>query len=354
MPIRVLVVDDSTFICNRIRDILQADPDFSVVAIAHNGLEALAMVAAHKPDVVTMDVEMPVMDGITAVKQIMDKHPCPILMLSAVTQAGAKSTFDALAAGAVDFLPKQLEQIDEHRQTAESLLRHRVRMVARQASRLAQQWATPNSAERVARESKRSIAVQADSPLIKPDLLVIAASTGGPVAIQEVLSQLPRECRFPVLLLQHMPKHFTKSFAERLNQLCPIEVHEAADAEVLRPGSALLAPGGMQTRIKVTSAGLQAVISEKQSGEIYSPCIDLSFSSIADVYRGKVLAIVMTGMGTDGQKGAARLKQIGAQIWAQDEASSTVYGMPRAVAEANLADKIYSLSEIVQALSRLN
>jgi two-component system, chemotaxis family, protein-glutamate methylesterase/glutaminase len=360
MSIRVLVVDDSTFICKRIRDILQADSEFSVVGVAHNGLEAVSMVASHKPDVVTMDVEMPIMDGITAVKQIMSSHPCPILMLSAMTQAGAQATFDALAAGAVDFMPKQLDQIDSHRQTAETMLRRRVRMVAGQAGRLpkAQPVASVVSAHAAVAVSS---AVRNDATSTsggaerKPDLLVVAASTGGPVALQQALAQIPAHCGYPILLLQHMPKQFTKSFAERLNQQCHIRVEEAKHGDFLEPGLALLAPGGVQMLIQAAAAGKwQVVLREKWPQEIYSPCVDTSFASIADVFKGKVLAVVLTGMGCDGQQGAAQLKRHGARIWAQDEASCIVYGMPRAVVEAHLADKVYSLADMASALARLN
>ena len=184
---------------------------------------------------------------------------------------------------------------------------------------------------------------------------MIAASTGGPVAIQHVLSEIPGNCRLPVLLVQHMPHNFTKSFAERLNQLCKIRVKEAEQGDLLQAGTALLGPGGMQMLVKAANAGeLQIVLRPKQAGEIYSPCIDLSFASLAENFSGRILVVVLTGMGADGRAGAMLLKQRGAKIWAQDEASSTIYGMPRAIAEANIADKIYSLDDIANAFKKLN
>ncbi|WKJ91071.1 chemotaxis response regulator protein-glutamate methylesterase [Methylomonas montana] len=365
MTIRVLVVDDSNFICKRIREILEEDQDFKVVGVAHNGLEAVQMAADLRPDVITMDVEMPVMDGITAVKKIMNTRPCPILMFSAMTQVGAQSTLEALNAGAIDFLPKQLEDIDANRETARYLLRFRVRMVAAQAPRMS---ARPISDHVLDQKPKLGVTTaasgNANTMATRPralvgrrrkiDLLVVAASTGGPVAMQRVLSQIPADCTMPILLVQHMPPNFTKSFAERLNLLCDINVHEAQDGDVLKPGTALLGPGAMQMQIKQTARASQITLRPKQSGEIYSPSVDITFSSLADEFSGHVLAVVLTGMGADGKDGAEKLRQRGAEIWAQDEASSTIYGMPKAIAEAGLADHIYSLDEIANQFKKLH
>ena len=357
MTIRVLVVDDSRFICNRVREILEEDPEFNVVGEAHDGLAAVELTATLRPDVITMDVDMPVMDGITAVKQIMDSHPCPILMFSAMTQVGARATLDALNAGAIDFLPKQLEDIDANRETAKSQLRFRVRMVALQARRISEARLRPAldyGARPVGDTAFLTSKKSPDGELANIDLLVIAASTGGPVAIQRVLSQIPAVCKIPVLLVQHMPQNFTKSFAERLNQLCNIKVKEAEEGDVLLAGTALLGPGGMQMQIGNIGGRQQIKLRAKQTGEIYSPCADITFTSLAEGFSGRILAVVLTGMGSDGKEGAIRLKQRGAQVWAQDEASSTIYGMPRAIAEANIADKIYSLDEIANAFKKLS
>lgn len=357
MTIRVLVVDDSRFICKRVREILEEDPEFRVVGVAFNGREAVELAATLQPDVITMDVEMPVMDGITAVKKIMDSHPCPILMFSAMTQVGAKATLDALNAGAIDFLPKQLEDIDANRETAKSQLRYRVRTVASQARRLSAVRSAlhPDLGNRpVADVGFRALQKAPDNELGKIDLLVIAASTGGPVAIQRVLGQIPANCKIPVLLLQHMPQNFTKSFAERLNQLCNIKVKEAEEGDILQAGTALLGPGGQQMQIGNLGGRQQIMLRAKQAGEIYSPCVDITFVSLAESFTGRILAVVLTGMGSDGKEGAIRLKRRGARIWAQDEASSTIYGMPRAIAEANIADKIYSLDEIANAFKKLS
>lgn len=355
MTIRVLVVDDSTFFCKRIREILEEDPELKVVGVAYNGVEAVELAPVLKPDVITMDVEMPVMDGITAVKNIMASYPCPILMLSVMTHFGAKSTLDALSAGAVDFLPKQLEDIDINRETAKAQLRHRVRSLAVHAARM--QLASPV----YPRVDKSALipppvvkAHKGSARLGHLDLLVIAASTGGPVAIQKVLADIPANCPVPIVLIQHMPQNFTKSFAERLNQHCQIQVREAEEGDSLLPGWALLAPGGMQLQLKSVGGVPKITLRPKQDGELYSPCIDLTFESLAEQFKGQLLAVVLTGMGSDGKLGAVKLKQIGAQVWAQDEHSSTIYGMPRVIIEANLADKVMSLSELAASFKLLH
>jgi two-component system chemotaxis response regulator CheB len=367
MTIRVLIVDDSRFIRKRIQEILEQEPDFKVVGVASNGKEAILMAAQLEPDVITMDVEMPVMDGISAVKKIMEECPTAILMFSAATHAGAQATLEALNAGAIDFLPKQLDEIDGDREMAKRLLRRRVRMVALQAKRVrlkpninssvVKALETPAVAKTV--DSITNMRRKQPSPVISQsgrkriELLVIVASTGGPVAIQKVLPQLPSSCLFPILIIQHMPHNFTKSFADRLNKLCKVAVKEAVNGDLLKPGEALLAPGGMQMEIRGKGVQKTVAIREKQQGEIYNPCADITLSSISKVFSANVLTVILTGMGADGKEGAVTLKQKGFSIWAQDEASCTIYGMPRAIVDANLADRIYSIDEIANEFKKI-
>ncbi|MGZ5531557.1 MAG: chemotaxis protein CheB, partial [Methylomonas sp.] len=234
---------------------------------------------------------------------------------------------------------------------------YRVRMVASQAKRLsALRPSMPQPGlgrPRLGYPVFSPLQKTVHGELGKIDLLVIAASTGGPVAIQRVLSQIPASCKIPVLLLQHMPKNFTKSFAERLNQLCKIKVKEAEEGDKLQAGTALLGPGGMQMQIRQGGGGPQIMLRAKQDGELYSPCVDITFTSLAEEFSGRILAVVLTGMGSDGKEGGIRLKQRGAQVWAQDEASSTIYGMPGAIVDANIADKVYSLDEIANEFKKL-
>jgi len=354
MAIRVLIVDDSSFICKRIQATLEEEQDFKVIGIAKNGLQALAMTVKLKPDVITMDVEMPVMDGITAVKKIMAISSTPILMFSALTLAGAQATFDALDAGAIDFLPKQLDEIDENRETAKSLLRRRLRIVALQSNRVYKHASARQQIAVKKNVIKNKYSTRTKKVVTQCDLLTIIASTGGPVAIQKVLEQISINCLVPILLVQHMPGSFTKSFAERLDQVCSINVREAIDGDQLKPGVALLAPGGMQMELNNKGGRNMIKLRNKTQDEIYSPCADITLTSIAENFTDKILIVVLTGMGADGKEGAKKLKQKGANIWAQDEASSTIYGMPKAVINAELADEIYGLEEMAHELGRLN
>lgn len=367
MAIRVLVVDDSRFFRRRIADILQADSNLQVIDFAENGEEAIRKVAQLKPDVVTMDVEMPVMDGITAVRHIMRRTPTPILMFSSLTTDGAKSTLDALDAGALDFLPKRFEDISRDKEEAKVLLRKRVIEIARKSH--VGRSASPITSAAASAAQTRPVsstpqqARPASSPQVSPwagkskglanfKLVAIGTSTGGPVALQTVLTSLPANFPLPILLIQHMPGTFTPAFAQRLNQICAISVREAKDGDVLQPGLALLAPGGKQMRLMKRGASFCVKIEESDPKENYKPSVDITFTSVTEAAGGHALAIVLTGMGSDGREGARHLKHAGGTVWAQDEASSVVYGMPFAVADAGLTDKILPLSEIGPALSQ--
>ncbi len=339
MPLRVLVVDDSRFFQRRLTEILNADPGIEVVDTAVNGLEAIAKVRASKPDVVTMDVEMPVMDGITAVREIMAKTPTPVLMFSSLTHEGARATLDALEAGAVDFLPKQLNAVAGDRAEMVRQLRERVRILGRKARRIdmpAIRAAGPAAPVR----GRGAVSLK------RYGLVAIGTSTGGPVALQKILTELPGDFPLPLLLIQHMPAGFTTAFAARLDQLCAISVKEAGDGDELAPGRALLSPGGKQTTIARNAHGMVVRVEPGDPKRRYKPSVDLSLSSAAETLGGRVLAVILTGMGADGREGVRALKTKGASVWAQDEASCVVYGMPMAVITAGLADRILPLGEI--------
>lgn len=342
MTVRVLVVDDSAFMRQRITSILEQDRQISVVDVADNGLDAVRKSSALKPDVITMDVTMPVMDGIAAVKQIMRRRPTPILMLSSLTKAGAESTLAALEAGAADFMPKQLDELAADDIDGGQGLRQRVIALAKRSRQAPKHW--PNTGTGNASASPARLARGGYQ------LLVVAASTGGPLALQTIVPKLPAKIGFPVLLIQHMPASFTTSFAKRLNQLSQIQVREAQDGDILQPGVALVAPGGRQ--LELANSG-RIMIRDGAPGEIYKPSADVAFASISENFQGRVLALVMTGMGADGRIGAEKLKTAHARIWVQDEASCVVYGMPKAVAEAGLADQVLPLDQIGVAFEGL-
>ena len=377
MVVKVLVVDDSGFFRRRVTEILSSDPNIKVVGTASNGKEAIDLALSLKPDVITMDYEMPMMDGITAVRHIMQRSPTPVLMFSSLTHEGARVTLDALDAGAVDFLPKNFEDISRNPEKVKQLLCEKVHSISRSNRRMgaygspaAAPAPTPTPAPAAAAPAAsarpaspppaRSVAPRA-APAPAPagsgahasssaapkrkayKLVAIGTSTGGPVALQRVLTQLPANFPAPIVLIQHMPAAFTKAFAERLDKLCNISVKEAEDGDILRPGLALLAPGGKQMMIDGRGAVKILPGDERLN---YKPCVDITFGSAAKSYGDKVLAVVLTGMGADGREGARLLKQGGSQVWAQDEASCVIYGMPMAIVKADLADAIYSLDDV--------
>lgn len=353
--IRVLVVDDSGFFRRRIVEILEADDRINVVGTAANGREAIQKVMELKPDVVTMDIEMPVMDGITAVRRIMKLQPTPILMFSSLSYEGAQATLDALEAGALDFLPKRFDEFSQDREEAKRMLRARVRQIGARGLGIKAAPA-PASASAPARPGMSPVAPARRplAPTRRGDyrLVAIGSSTGGPVALQQVLTQLPATFPLPILLIQHMPSTFTPAFAQRLNQQCQITVKEAEDGEMLQKGTAYLAPGGRQLGLVDRGGKVLLRVYDGDTGLHYKPSVDLAFASAAEVFPGKVLSVVLTGMGADGREGARALKQGGATVWAQDEASCVIYGMPAAVVEANLADQVLPLSEIGRELAK--
>ena len=377
MVVKVLVVDDSGFFRRRVSEILSADPTIQVIGTATNGKEAIDQALALKPDVITMDYEMPMMDGITAVRHIMQRCPTPVLMFSSLTHEGVRVTLDALDAGAVDFLPKNFEDISRNPEKVKQMLCEKVHSISRSNRRMSSYSApvpaaaapTPTPAPRpglggfvapaaVAAPVRTTPIASRGGPVPTPaaaapkrkayKLVAIGTSTGGPVALQRVLTQLPGNFPAPIVLVQHMPAAFTKAFAERLDKLCRISVKEAEDGDILRPGLALLAPGGKQMMIDGRGAVRILPGDERLN---YKPCVDITFGSAAKSFGDKVLAVVLTGMGADGREGARMLKQGGSQVWAQDEASCVIYGMPMAIIKAGLADAVYSLDDIGRHLA---
>ncbi len=340
--VKVLVVDDSSFFRRRITDFLSSDPNIEVIAQAVDGLDAVEKVNQLDPDVITMDIEMPRLDGISAVKKIRETKSTPILMFSTLTHDGAKATFSALDAGASDFLPKKFEDIATEKSDVIKTLCERVKSLVRKKTDVGvAKIKIPPSLSRTSVASSKGY-----------QLAVIGASTGGPVAVEKVLKTLPANYSLPILLIQHMPASFTGAFAERLDKICAISVKEAEEGDQLQAGTAYIAPGGRQMCLKKNGRGSIISIEDEPVSTTYKPSVDITFNSIANAYRGRVLAIVLTGMGSDGCNGAKMLREKGATVWAQDEASCVVYGMPMAVVKENLADKVMSVDEIGMSLAR--
>ncbi|GAK24950.1 protein-glutamate methylesterase/protein-glutamine glutaminase [Vibrio owensii] len=364
MAIKVLVVDDSSFFRRRVSEIINSESRLEVIDVAVNGREAVEKAKTLKPDVITMDIEMPVMDGITAVREIMAASPTPILMFSSLTHDGAKATLDALDAGALDFLPKKFEDIARNRDEAVSLLQQRViqiaskrafmrRPVARPTATATSSTARPlasRTAAPTASAPSRPMAAKFRASGKKYQLTAIGTSTGGPVALQKILTRLPVNYPHPIVLIQHMPATFTAAFASRLNTLCKIQVKEAQDGDVLQAGVAYLAPGGKQMMVDGRAGAARLRIIDGGDRMNYKPCVDVTFGSAAKVYGDKVLSMVLTGMGADGREGARMLKSAGSTIWAQDEESCVVYGMPQAVAKAGISTEDLPLERIAERM----
>jgi len=370
MAYKVLVVDDSSFFRRRVTDLLNLDPNLSVIDVATNGKEAVEKATALKPDVITMDIEMPVLNGIEAVKQIMVQAPTAILMFSSLTHEGAKSTLEALDAGAMDFLPKKFNEIAKNSDDAGQLLRDRVSQLARK-SRLVKRRVTPPLSPSLRRTPSPSTKLRSSSAnktieshanthksssVLRPSgkkykLVAIGTSTGGPVALQKILTQLPNNFPLPIIMIQHMPAAFTEAFANRLNTLCQISVKEAKGGDLLKAGCAYLAPGGTQMILDGTENAPRLKILEDNSERVaYKPSVDISFGSAAKIFSGNVLGIILTGMGADGREGSRMLKDRGATIWAQDEHSCVVYGMPQAVASAGISELSLPLDEVAPSI----
>ncbi len=380
MSIKVLIVDDSQFFRRRIGSIIDNAIGLEVIDYAADGQQGVDKTVALRPDVVMMDIEMPVKNGIEATREIMQKCPTPILMFSSLTHEGAKATLDALEAGAADFLPKKFEEIAGSSTVAADLITARINAISGRRSmhrRASLKSETPRtevtSRPQALKEafSRTGVASpvrarakvpptsvrpsQRQSPSDTVDkasgkrytMLAIASSTGGPVALQSVLTQLPANFPVPILLVQHMPSAFTNAFAERLDRLCKISVKEASNGDVLKPGHAYLAPGGMQMLLE---RGNKLKVTPGPENLNYKPSADVTYATVAKHNDGNTLALVLTGMGADGCDGAKLLNGKGATIWAQDEASSVVYGMPQAVKKAGITDKVLAINNIGSSL----
>lgn len=337
MTIRTLVVDDSALMRHTLARLLDADAEIEVVGAAYNGLDALVQVERLQPDVVTMDVNMPGMDGLAALELLMRRFPVPVVMLSSLTEAGTEATVRALALGAVDFVAKPTHLTGLGMSSIADELVEKVRRAA--GARVGR---TPISAP-----SSRSSAMPPANGRHPPvDLIVVGASTGGPRAIAEVLAGLPANLPCPVIVVQHLPAGFTQSLGRRLNEICPLDVAEAHAGQRLRPGLVLLAPGDFH----LTLQGSRVLLDQGPRRHGVRPSIDTTLESVARGFHGIALAIILTGMGDDGMQGSRALKATGGMVWAEDESTCVIYGMPRAVIEAGLADAVLPVNQIARGI----
>ncbi len=340
-PIRVLVVDDSAFMRHALTQYLSADRGITVVGSAYDGLDALAKMPILKPDVVTLDVEMPRMDGLTALKRIMTECPTPVIMVSSLTQRGARPTIQALMRGAVDFIAKPTAGVSMQATVRE--LTAKVQAAAGVRLTKLSQPDTP--------ASKSISAKQAPQPFRRGDpLVILGASTGGPRALEALLPALPADFPAAMLMVQHMPPSFTQSLAQRLNERCAVTVREAKDKDRLERGLVLLAPGDYHLQLE----GLRRVALDQGPPRNHvRPAVDVTMESAATQYRSNVVGVVLTGMGSDGAVGAGKIRAAGGKVIVEDESTCVVYGMPRSVVEAGQADRVVPLPDIVSALMEM-
>lgn len=350
MKIKVLVVDDSAFMRKVIADMITSDPNMEVVGVAKNGEEALQMIVSTKPDVVTMDVEMPKMDGLTALKQIMEVSPMPVIMLSSLTTNGAVETLKALDYGAFDFITKPTSLIKVSAPEVRDELLSKIRIASR--TKVNKPMVTIRQPRPVASVTKEDLpkAKLATGKTKFKKLIAIGTSTGGPRALQDVIPFLPGDIDAGILIVQHMPPGFTKSLAERLDSMSQIRVKEAEDGDVIVAGVAYLAPG--DSHIKVTKQAGQFVIKldngERVSG--HKPSVDALMYSIVELNDRNIIGVIMTGMGADGADGLSKVKANKGFIIAQDEESCVVFGMPKSTIKLGVVDKVVSLNNIANEI----
>lgn len=336
--IRVLIVDDSAFVRKVVREMLSRNPYLDVVGAARDGDEALELVASLNPDVVTCDLAMPGLDGVGFVRQQMARRPLPILILTASPQDGEQA-MQALSAGAIDLVQKPTALASDELLGIREKLVEKVKAAARVPVGLLQREipATP----------PRVLALRT----AKVDVVLIGISTGGPQALRQLLPQFPADFPVPIAMVLHMPVGYTALFAEKLNEICALEVREARDGDVLQPGVALLAQAGRHLQFRRLPNGtIVTQLTMQPLEKIHRPSADVLFQSAAEVFGDRVLAVVMTGMGEDGKEGAGWVKAQGGAVITETEASCIIYGMPRSVVEAGLSDAAYPLSNMAQAI----
>lgn len=343
--INVLIVDDSAFMRKLISNFLQEDSRINVVGTARNGIDALSKIEKFNPDVVTLDVEMPEMNGIEALQRIMNEYPRPVVMLSSTTNEGADNTLLAMQYGAVDFIqkPSGSISIDLHLIKNEIVTKvlHAGKVNIDLLKKPLNSQETPIS--RVIECSK--IELEPTKNIKK--IICIGTSTGGPRALQQVLPEFPSNYPAPIVIVQHMPAGFTKSLAIRLNGLCKITVKEAENGEFLKPGTAYIAPGGYHMRIKKLGTALAISTDESEIRNGHRPSVDVLFESISEINGIQKISVIMTGMGTDGSNGLKKLKNTGPVVSiAESKETSIVFGMPKAAIETDLVDRVENLEDI--------
>ncbi len=351
MKIRVLVVDDSAFMRKVISDMIGSDPSCEVVDVARNGEEAIEKIKMHSPDVVTMDIEMPKMDGLTALKTIMETNPLPIIMLSSLTKKGADETLKALDLGAFDFITKPSSLVKVSTPEMKEELLQKIKFASR--TKVSKPTISVRPKPFVSSAPQRqSVGTKAEgSPKFKK-LIAIGTSTGGPRALQEVVPYIPKDIDAGIVIVQHMPPGFTKSLAERLDSMSQIKVKEAEDGDVIVAGCAYLAPGDAHIKVYKQAGHFMIKLDHGERVSGHKPSVDAMMYSIADLRDQNVVGVIMTGMGADGADGLKRVKENKGYVIAQDEESCVVFGMPKSTIKLGVVDKVVSLSNITNEIMK--
>lgn len=349
--IRVLVVDDSAFMRKVLTDILEEDQRLKVVATARNGQDAISKISILDPDVITLDIEMPVMNGFEALKEIMKTSPRPVVIVSSTTKEGADNTVRAMSYGAVDFIAKPSGSISLDMKKVQEELIEKVVLAAN--VKLAN---LVHDSTQIEKKKEISYNKEVSKPpyrLLEKKLVVIGTSTGGPKALQQVLSKLPSDFKYPVFIVQHMPKGFTKSLADRLNSISKIQVKEAEDGEIVTNGVAYIAPGDYHLKVRNLGTTLAIDLEQTDPESGHRPSVDTMFRSVSDINQHSIIAVILTGMGSDGTKGLLELKsKRNVVAIVESEESAVVYGMPRAAIKTNKVDEVVHLDNIASAILR--
>jgi two-component system, chemotaxis family, protein-glutamate methylesterase/glutaminase len=349
--IRVLVVDDSAFMCKVLQEIISADPQLEVAGQARDGRDAIALAESLRPDVITMDINMPHVDGLQATEMIMSQNPRPIIIVSSESREGATSTLRALELGAIDFVQKPSTGIDLDMRNVRDELTRKLKLAAKvRVVRTATRSKLPAPHAPLPISTGRSTGASfASQNGGKFPLVVIAASTGGPAAVMRVVASLPKDFAAAVLLVLHMPAAFTKQFTIQLAEIAPLPVKEAEANELVQPGTIYLCPGSHHLRL--SSLGKIALDAGARI-EGYRPCADVAFETIAAYARSLTVGVVLTGMGSDAAKGAKAVKHSGGYVIAQDETSSVIFGMPAEAIKIGAVDEVLPLDEISAAIEK--
>ncbi|MCK5237070.1 MAG: chemotaxis response regulator protein-glutamate methylesterase [Deltaproteobacteria bacterium] len=341
MSIKVLIVDDSNFMRKALTRMIESEPGFTVADQVSNGSDALKVIPKLQPHVVLLDVEMEGMDGLMTLKKIMDTHPTPVIMFSAYTKKGADITLKCLQEGAVDFLEKPSGSISMDLNAVREALISRIRVAIRvKPHRKITKLVVPSTGIK-----------NLTLPDISNSILAIGSSTGGVQALHNVIPLLPKDLPIPIVIVQHMPPMFTKTFAESLDADSAVTVKEGADGDVLKPGVVYIAPGGLHMTVaKDRSNNVVLRTSKEPSDELLRPCVDILFNSVANIYGKNTLAVILTGMGDDGTKGLRTLKEKNIISIAQDENTCVVYGMPKLAVDNGLIDVILPINRIADQI----